>query len=111
MRPHGVDDAILFFEFDGESGELTESLKNILNNVEANGQVGFPNEEMLLEILPITHLVEERMYSLLVAHNISGIREKSISLLEYCDNLQGLGVAGILHDCDNKERNIGTLET
>ena len=90
-----TEDAIIFTEFDGDSERILTVLKNILHHVETQVKEGYMNGNVLLEILPVVDLVEEPMYSLIVAQNICGIREKSSALLERFDNLQSIGVLGL----------------
>ena len=60
----------------------------------------------LLEILLITDITQEPIYSLVVAQNIRGIREKCLTLLDQYG--QGsVPTRHRLYDHEKKERDIG----
>jgi len=82
VRPIGTEDAILFSNFNGRKEEILTLLEFILTKIENQPKSKDMSDKMLLEIVPIFELVEEPMYSHIVNHNICGIREKCISLLQ-----------------------------
>ena len=98
LRPDMTEDAIIFAEFDGNNDRIVNLLTEIMNHVKTTPKDRYGNEKVLLEIFPIVDLVEEPIYSLIVAHNIGGIREKSIALLQKYDKLQSVGVVGEIDD-------------
>ena len=96
VKPVATEDAVLFADFDGKNERILTMLIDILNHVETELENGDDYEQTLLEVLPIDELVQEPMYSKIVGHNICGIKEKSIALLNRYDNLQSIGVSGLL---------------
>ena len=86
----------MFADFDGKNERILTMLIDILNHVETELENGDDYEQTLLEVLPIDELVQEPMYSKIVGHNICGMKEKSIALLNRYDNLQSIGVSGLL---------------
>ena len=78
---------MLFINFNSGREQVLTLLNSILNKIENQSKLKDVDERILLEIVPISELVQEPMYSLIVNHNICGIREKSISLLQKFGNL------------------------
>ena len=96
VKPVATEDAILLINFNGQKYHLLAALKNILNQVENQFKEERIDEIMLLEIVPIDQLVQEPMYSSIVDHNISGMKERSIALLKKCDYLKSNKISGML---------------
>ena len=86
VRPIGTEDAVLFINFDGRREEVLMLLQLILDKIENQPKSKNISDKTLLEIVPIFELVQEPMYSLIINHNICGIREKCISLLQKFSN-------------------------
>ena len=86
VRPIGTEDAVLFINFNGRREEVLTLLQLIFNRIENHPKSKNISDKTLLEIVPIFELVQEPMYSLIINHNICGIREKCISLLHKFSN-------------------------
>ena len=82
VRPHFGRDAIFFSEFRGLDSNLSEKLSEIREACLKDAL----DEQKVVELIPISELVVEPLYSLIFGHNFNVLRARGITLLNKVDS-------------------------